>query len=54
MLSLTTYLLLIAAIISICGLAAAVTPRYKRLCPGCEEPVPTTAGHCRHCGYRMA
>ena len=53
MLSMTTYMLVLFGIISICGIAALVTPRYKRLCPGCDMQIATTVSYCRHCGYQM-
>ena len=47
-----TYLFVIAAILAICAIASFLTPRYMRACPGCCEPLATTASHCRSCGYR--
>ena len=48
----TTYQLVVFGMVLICAVAAIVTPRYKRLCPGCDMQIPTTVPRCRHCGYQ--
>jgi hypothetical protein len=53
MLSMTTYMLAFVGVVSICAIAALLTPRYKRLCPGCDMQIATTVARCRHCGYQM-
>jgi predicted amidophosphoribosyltransferase len=52
MLSLTGYLLILATILGICGIASLLTPRYMRACPQCCLPLSTSAARCRSCGYR--